>query len=159
MPAYQSFTLNEAIKRMERYCAYQERCHKEVRDKLQQMRMIPEAVDHVLAHLIQNDFLNEQRFANSFVNGKFSIKKWGRNRILNELKRRDISPYTITNALKAIEQDEYLIVFNTLAQKKWQQLTDSDLQKKKRKLANYLSYRGWENGLVFPKIEELAKRS
>lgn len=144
---------------MERYCAYQERCHKEVRDKLQQMRMIPEAVDHVLAHLIQNDFLNEQRFANSFVNGKFSIKKWGRNRILNELKRRDISPYTITNALKAIEQDEYLIVFNTLAQKKWQQLTDSDLQKKKRKLANYLSYRGWENGLVFPKIEELAKRS
>ncbi|MEM1339708.1 MAG: regulatory protein RecX [Bacteroidota bacterium] len=159
MPAYQSFTLNEAIKRMERYCAYQERCHKEVRDKLQQMRMIPEAVDHILAHLIQNDFLNEQRFANSFVNGKFSIKKWGRNRILNELKRRDISPYIITNALKAIEQDEYLIVFNTLAQKKWQQLTDSDLQKKKRKLANYLSYRGWENGLVFPKIEELAKRS
>lgn len=144
---------------MERYCAYQERCHKEVRDKLQQMRMIPEAVDHILAHLIQNDFLNEQRFANSFVNGKFSIKKWGRNRILNELKRRDISPYIITNALKAIEQDEYLIVFNTLAQKKWQQLTDSDLQKKKRKLANYLSYRGWENGLVFPKIEELAKRS
>ncbi|MEM6541035.1 MAG: hypothetical protein AAF634_07715 [Bacteroidota bacterium] len=83
MPAYQSFTLNEAIKRMERYCAYQERCHKEVRDKLQQMRMIPEAVDHILAHLIQNDFLNEQRFANSFVNGKFSIKKWGLNRLLN----------------------------------------------------------------------------
>lgn len=141
---------------MERYCAYQERCHQEVLGKLQQMRMIPEAIDHIMAHLIQNDFLNEQRFADNFVSGKFRIKKWGRNRIQRELQQRDISQFAINSALKAIQEEEYLGVFSELAGKRWQQLKDDDLQKKKRKLMGYLLYRGWESSLIYPKIEELS---
>ena len=155
MPSFQSYTLTEATKKIERYCAYQERCHQEVRRKLQQMRMIPEAIDHIMAHLIQNDFLNEQRFADNFVSGKFRIKKWGRNRIQRELQQRDISQFAINSALKAIQEEEYLSVFSELAGKRWQQLRDEDLQKKKRKLMGYLIYRGWESNLIYPKIEEL----
>lgn len=158
MSPYQSYTLAEATKKMERYCAYQERCHKEVRSKLREMRMIPEAIDHILAHLIQNNYLNEERFAQHFARGKFRIKNWGRNRILSELKQRDISPYTIKKALKVIEEEEYLEVFNELAGKRWQQLTDNNLQKKKRKLMDYLLYRGWESTLIYAKVEELSKR-
>ncbi len=77
---------------MERYCAYQDRCHQEVLGKLREMRMIPEAIDKIMGHLIAHGFLNEERFARSFVRGKFRIKKWGRVRITRELKNRDISP-------------------------------------------------------------------
>ncbi len=156
MPSYQSYTLTEAIKKMERYCAYQERCHKEVRSKLQEMRMIPEAIDHILAHLIQNNYLNEERYAQHFARGKFRIKKWGHNRILKELRQRDISQYAINSALKEISEEEYLAVFSELAEKRWRQLTDDNLQKKKRKFVDYLLYRGWESTLIYPKVEELS---
>ncbi len=151
-----AYSLTEATKKMERYCAYQERCHKEVRAKLQEMRMIPEAIDHIMAQLIQNDFLNEQRFADNFVSGKFRIKKWGRNRIQRELRQRDISQFAINSALKAIKEEEYLTVFSELAGKRWEQLRDDNLQKKKRKLMDYLLYRGWESSLIYPKIKELS---
>ena len=73
--------------------------------------MIPQAIDLIVGHLIQENFLNEERFARSFARGKFKIKKWGKNRIVNELKHRDISKYNITTALKEIESKEYLMVY------------------------------------------------
>ena len=75
------FSVQEATKKMERYCAYQERCHKEVTEKLRNMKMIPEAIDQIVGHLIQENYLNEERFAKSFARGKINIKKWGKNRI------------------------------------------------------------------------------
>lgn len=152
---WKSYTLSEATSKLERYCAYQERCHKEVRLKLVELRMIPEAMDHIIAHLIQNDFLNEERYARAYVRGKHSIKKWGRKRIISELKQRNISQFNIKNALGEINEDRYLEVFNTLSKKRFSQLQEKNLQKKRRKLADYLLYRGWETHLVYDKVKEL----
>ncbi|MFS4454640.1 regulatory protein RecX [Maribacter sp. 2304DJ31-5] len=140
---------------MERYCAYQERCHKDIILKLNEMRMIPEAVDQIMTHLIQENYLNEERFAKSFARGKFNIKKWGRKRIVNELKQRGISRYNISIALKEIDEKVYLETLNTLAKKRLGQITEKDIQKRKRKLADYLLYRGWESHLVYAKLQEL----
>ena len=71
------YSITEATRKLEGYCAYQERCHKEVIQKLRDMRMIPEAVDQIITHLIQENYLNEERFAQSYARGKFNIKKMG----------------------------------------------------------------------------------
>lgn len=140
---------------MGQYCAYQDRCHKEVRDKLKEMNMIPEAVDHIMGYLIEHNFLNEQRFADSFARGKFRIKKWGRVRITNELKRRELSPFTIRKALGQITDQEYLEVLDATARKRLEALRGADHLEKRRKLSSYLLYRGWENHLIHEKIREL----
>lgn len=150
-----SFSVDEATRKLEGYCAYQDRCHKEVISKLREMNMIPQAIDLIVGHLIKENFLNEERFARSFARGKFKIKKWGKNRIVNELKHRDISKYNITMALKEIEPKEYLNTFNALASKRLAEIREKDLQKRRKKLADYLLYRGWESGMVYEKVYEL----
>ena len=89
------YSVQEATKKLESYCAYQDRCHKEVESKLRAMGMIPEAKDQIIGHLIKENYLNEERFSKSFARGKFRIKKWGKNRIVNELKQRQITKYNI----------------------------------------------------------------
>lgn len=150
-----SYSVDEATRKLEGFCAYQDRCHKEVIDKLRDMRMIPQAIDQILGHLIQENYLNEERFARSFARGKFNIKKWGKKRIVNELKHRDISKYNIQLALQEIDQQEYLNVFDELANKRLAEIKDKELQKKRKKLADYLLYRGWESQLVYEKVFEL----
>jgi len=117
--------------------------------------MIPEAIDQIVVHLITENYLNEERFAQSFARGKFNIKKWGKNRITNELKQRHISAYNIKTALKEIDAEVYLTAFDELARKRLNQLTEKNLQKRRKKLADYLFYRGWESHLVYAKIKEL----
>lgn len=155
MSSPQSYTLAEATKKIEHYCAYQERCHQEVLQKLKGMRMIPEAIDHIMVHLIQENYLNEARFAKSFVRGKFRIKKWGKNRIVRELKQRNITTLNIQSALAEIEEEEYQNTLDALARKRWTLLSGTNLQKRKKKLVEYLLYRGWENHLVYEKLQEL----
>lgn len=151
----QSYTLEEALKKMGRFCAYQDRCHQEVRQKLREMRMIPEAIDHIIGYLIEHDFLNEQRFADSFTRGKFRMKHWGKERIVRELKQRDISPYVIRKALREIPDQEYEPALDHLARKRLAALSGFGKMEQKRKLASYLLYRGWETQLVYDKIREL----
>ncbi|PIF01137.1 MAG: recombinase RecX [Maribacter sp.] len=150
-----TYTLAEATKKLERYCAYQERCHRDVTMKLEGMRMIPEAIDQIVTHLIQENYLNEERFSRSFARGKFNIKKWGRNKIVNELKRRHISSYNIRSALAEIDDTLYLETLDTIAKKKLESLDGNNITKRKKKLADYLLYRGWESHLVYSKIQEL----
>ncbi|KAA1245251.1 RecX family transcriptional regulator [Aquimarina sp. RZ0] len=152
----QSITVSEALKKMEHYCAYQERCHKDIMDKLTTMRLIPEAKETIILHLLEHNFLNEERFAKSYVSGKFRIKKWGKKRIIRELKFRQISTYIIESALKEIPETTYLETFHELAEKKMASITEQDPTKKKKKLIDYLLYRGWENQLVFEKVNELS---
>lgn len=152
-----SYSVQEATKKLERYCAYQERCHKEVIEKLRGMRMIPEAIDQIVAHLIQENFLNEERFAQSFARGKFNIKKWGKNRIVRELQLRDISAFNIKSALKEINPETYLESLDELAQKRLDAIKERNPQKRKKKLADYLLYRGWETHLVYDKVNELIR--
>ena len=155
MRSQTSYTLKEATKKLEGYCAYQERCHKDVVTKLKHIRMIPEAIDQIVVHLIQENYLNEERFSKSFARGKFRIKKWGRNRIVNELKFRAISKYNIKTALAEIDENEYLETLNVLAKKRMDTIKETNIQKRKRKLADYLLYRGWESHLVYGKVKEL----
>lgn len=149
-----AYTLTEATRKLESYCAYQDRCHKEVVAKLREMGMIPLAIDEIIGHLIQERFLNEERFARSFARGKFNIKKWGKNRIVNELKQRGITKYNINLALKELEEFDYLETLEQLAEKRVAQLTETNVFKKRKKLADYLLYRGWESHLVY----EITKR-
>ncbi len=120
------------------------------------MRMIQAAADQIIAHLLEHNFLNETRFAQAFARGKFRTKKWGRNRIVRELKMRDISQYNIKLALKEISEADYLATFHELSEKRWQQLnSEENLQRKKKKFADYLLYRGWESQIIWAKIKEL----
>jgi len=155
MISHKAYSLTEATRKLESYCAYQERCHKEVIEKLKGMRMIPEAIDQITTHLIQENYLNEERFAKSFARGKFIIKKWGKNRIVNELKLRQISKFNIKSALTEINEQDYHKTLDELAKKRLTQIHESNIQKKKKKLADYLLYRGWESNLVYEKLKEL----
>lgn len=140
---------------MEGYCAYQDRCHKEVIAKLRDMGMIPEAIDHIMGELIQGNYLNETRYAKSYARGKFNIKKWGKNRITSELKQREISKYNIKTALEEITDEDYDKTFNALAHKRLAEIKERNPQKRRKKLADYLLYRGWESGMVYDKVFEL----
>ncbi len=155
-PTVKTYTLEEAKRKLEAYCAYQERCHKDVTTKLLEMRMIPEAIDIVIGHLLEHNFLNETRFAQAFARGKFRQKSWGRNRITRELKMRNISAYNLKLALQEIDNEEYLEVFDTLSRKRYKQLSkEKDKYRKRKKLADYLIYRGWEGDLVYERVKEL----
>ena len=151
----ESFTLEQATRAMERYCAYQERCHKEVETKLWKMNMIPLAQEEIILHLLQHDFLNETRFSQSFARGKFRIKSWGKQRITRELKTRGISKRNIDIALKEIASEEYEAVFKKLSRKRYDQLyAEKNKFTKRKKLADYLLYRGWESDRVYAAVME-----
>jgi len=153
-----TYTVDEAKRKLESYCAYQERCHKEVTQKLKEMYMIPEAIDVIIVHLLEHNFLNEERFSKSFARGKFKIKKWGRHRIILELKKRDISKVNINMALTEIDEEEYVEVFNNLAEKRLLFINESNPLKKKKKLVDYLLYRGWESPMIYEKVNILIKK-
>jgi len=155
MSKYKSFTVKEATRKMESYCAYQERCHKEVEIRLKEMNLIDLAKEVIILHLLEHDFLNEERFSKTFARGKFRIKKWGKQRIMRELRMKSISDYNIKSALKEIDDVEYYKTFDELAEKRLLELNETDVYKKRKKLADYLLYRGWETALVYKKITEL----
>jgi regulatory protein len=149
-------TLDEAQLKLEYYCSYQERCHQEVVQKLYDLGMKSNEVDAIVVHLLQNNFLNEERFARSFARGKFRIKHWGKNRIVNELKQRQISAPNIKYGLTEISDEEYHDTFEKLAQKHWETIKETNLQKKKKKFCDYLLRKGWECNLVHDKLKELS---
>ena len=150
-----SYTVEEALTKLQKYCIYQDRCHKEVEQKLKEMRMIPQAADQIIMALIQDNYLNEERFTMAFVRGKFKIKKWGKRRLTSELKQRNISSYLLNKALKQISEVDYNATFENLANKKAASLTGISAISKKKKLADYLIYRGWEFHKVYDKVNQL----
>ena len=150
-----SVTVADATKKLERYCAYQERCHQDVENKLRTMKLIPEAREKIILHLLTHNFLNEERFAKSFARGKFTIKKWGKQRIVRELKARDISTYNIKIALQEITEEKYIKTFHLLAEKKFDSIGEENSIKKRNKLTRYLLHRGWETNMVYEKVHEL----
>ncbi len=121
-----TYTLEEAKRSLERYCVYQDRCHQEIERKLKEMRMIPEARELILLHLMKHDFLNEERFARSFARGKFRIKQWGRSRIERELKQRDISAYNVKAGLSEISPEAYEKTFLEVSRKRFNGVREPD---------------------------------
>lgn len=151
-------SIEEVKRKMEQYCVYQERCHKEVEQKLNQYNLISEAKEYILLHLLESDFLNEERFSKSFARGKFRIKNWGKQRIIRELKFRYISDYNIKTALKEIDEQDYISKIYEITEKRNELLTETNLFKRKKKLFDYLSYRGFETDLIFKVINEITAK-
>jgi len=154
-----TYTLEEAKRSMERYCVYQDRCHQEIEKKLREMKMIPEARDLIFLHLMEHDFLNEERFSRSFARGKFRIKQWGRRRIEMELKQRDISTYNIKAGLSEISQEEYEKVFEEVSKKRFESVHEPDVFKKRKKVADFLLRKGFESNKVYEVLRELEKEN
>ena len=150
-----SYTLAQAQKKLEYYCVYQERCHKEVIAKLKTLGMIPSVIDKIISELIKANYLNETRFTQSFVRGKFRIKKWGKNRILQELKVRDISSFNIKLGMKEISNDNYQKTFYELFEKRRREVKQLTKTEQKKKIFSYMSYRGWENSKVYEALRNL----
>ncbi|MBW1657835.1 regulatory protein RecX [Flavobacterium quisquiliarum] len=154
-PTKYNFIIKEALQKLEHFCAYQERCHDEVVEKLYSLKMTSDEIDTIVVQLIEGNFLNETRFACSFARGKHRIKQWGKIRITNELKARHISSTNITLALKEITPEEYFETFERLTEKTWNNLTETNLLKKRKKFCDYILRRGYESNLVYEKVQEL----
>jgi regulatory protein len=147
------YGLLEAKQKIESYCAYQERCDAEIRKKLASWFMDAEHVDVLISDLISNNFLNEERFAEAYVSGKFRIKKWGRVKIKRELKSRKISDYSIDKAIKQIDEEEYLETLKSLLEKK--NISGQNQWEKKAKLKRFLSSKGYESNLIYDLLDKL----
>ena len=151
----ENYTFEEIKHKLEYYCSYQDRCHKEVEQKLNSFTLITALKEKVILHLIENNFINEERFAKSFARGKHNYKGWGKNRIVNELKFRNISSRIITIALKEIPEETYLENFHQLAEKHWNNITERKGSKKNKKFVDFLLRKGYETNLIYEKLKEL----
>ncbi|WP_445456573.1 regulatory protein RecX [Flavobacterium sp. HNIBRBA15423] len=150
-------SLQEIRAKMEYYCAYQERCYKEVEEKLFSYHLPLGEKEIILIYLIENNYINEERFAKSFTRGKHNYKNWGKNRIKNELKFRNISSKIIEIALQEIENKTYLENFNSLAEKNWNTIKEKKGPKKNKKFIDFLLRKGYETHLIYDKLNELEK--
>ena len=146
---------NVALSRMESWCAYQERCQQEVRDKLYNLGLWPEAVESVIIELISRNFLNEERFAMAYAGGKFRIKRWGKQKIRMELKTRRIPDVLIRKALNQIDDQDYMAALEKSLSLKWNGEREKNPLKKKMKVMRYLMSRGFEQDLINDAMKNL----
>lgn len=146
-------TKEQAIQKLRHYCAYQERCHSEVKTKLYALGMWKKNHDEIIAALIEEDYLNEERFAKAFAGGKFRMKQWGRKKIESELRQRQVSSYSINKALQKINEKEYLQTLKKLAAKKYASLKHEQHIIRKKKTIDYLLGKGYEWELVRSAME------
>lgn len=151
---FKYFSKEEAMKKAQKYCAYQERCHSEVRQKLKEWGQKGKDAEEIISKLIEQDFLNEERFAKLFAGGKFRMKKWGRNKIIQELKSKNISEYCIKTGLQEIDEKGYLKILKEVIQKKAKQLKGLDEFEKNGKIAAFLIGKGYEAELVWELLKK-----
>jgi regulatory protein len=146
----------EALQKLQHYCAYQERCHQEVRTKLIALGIYGDDLEDIIVALIEENFLNEERFARAYAGGKFRVKKWGKVRIEQELKLRNISPYCIKAAFTEIEVDDYEKTLRYVLEKRLESI-DNTLPDfaKRHNLTQYAFQRGFEIDLVQKLLESI----
>lgn len=150
-------TKMQAYQKLKHYCAYQERCHSEVKAKAYLLGLRKTDVEELTSKLIEEDCLNEERFAKLFAGGKFRIKKWGRIKIKAGLKQKKASEYCISKALKEINEKDYLSVLKKLAQKRWDAVSGpgTNFFIKMAKTRDYLLLKGFEPSLIAKTLEEM----
>jgi len=141
-------TKEQALQKLKHYCGYQERCHSEVKEKLYHLGVWKKEHDEIIAGLIEQGYLNEERFAIAFAGGRFRMKQWGRVKIKYELKQRQVSDYSIGKALKQINEEEYMALLQKLAEEKYDSLKNEQWMVRKKKTMDYLMQRGFEGELV-----------
>ena len=143
------YTLSQAFVKIASFCAYQERTQQEVRLKLYEYGIKSDEVEGIIVKLIEENFLNEERFAKAFAGGKFRVKKWGRNKIIRELEMRHLSPYCIKSGLKEIDETDYIDTIHQIIAKKSDEISAKNSYQKLYKIAQYLISRGFEPDLVW----------
>lgn len=148
MPYKKSLTREQALQKLKHYCAYQDRCHQDVKEKLYSLGVWKRDQDEIMATLIEENYLNEERFAIAFAGGKFRIKGWGRVKIKYELKQKQVSDYCIKKALKQIDEDEYQTQLQKTAVDKYNALKGEQYLIRKKKTMDYLIAKGFESQLV-----------
>jgi regulatory protein len=149
------FSPTEALAKIQRYCAYQERSHKEVKNKLYDYGLYENQVDEIVSQLITDGFLNEERFAKAFAGGKFRIKKWGKLKIKNELEFLGLTKNCIQRGLKEIEAADYSKTLKTLIKKKSTEIHEVNLYKKRDKVARFAIGKGYEPEMVWEYVRDL----
>lgn len=151
-----NFSFLEAKHKIESYCAYQDRSHFEVKNKLFSWGLSSDQIDQLLAYLIEHKFLDEGRFAESYVSGKLRIKHWGRIKIKQGLRLKQIPENIIQLAFKTIDLDEYFSILQKEIKKKQKDLsTEKDPWKKKAKVLRYVQSKGFENDLIYEALAAL----
>jgi regulatory protein len=150
-------TVHDALEKLRSYCAYQERCHQEVMQKLRSFSLTQTEKDHIILLLIQGDYLNEHRFAEAYVSGKINIKRWGRNKIKQGLLAKGISAGMITSSLKTIDSELYFSNLVKLYRQKAALVKERSQQKRQAKIASYLLSKGYESNLVWEVIKDGAE--
>ncbi len=150
-----ALTPSQAKVKIAAFCAYQERSQQEVRNKLYDYGLYSEDVEDLLSEMITEGFVNESRFAEAFVRGKFKLKKWGRVKIQQALQQHRLTQNCIKEGMKEINPDEYWEILLELAEKKWASTSGNDFLKRKAKVQRFLLYRGFENDLIQAALEEV----
>ena len=158
MPNKRVYDLNIALDRIKSYCALQDRCQWDVLQKLNEWGLKQVTKDHILEILITDNFVDEARFSTSFCRGKFKIKNWGKRKITNALKRKNISTICINIGLQEIGDNEYNQVLENLFYQKKNTLKDKNHFTQKKKIASFLIQRGFESNLVWDKIKDLSNK-
>jgi regulatory protein len=149
------YSLQEAKQKIERYCAYQERSHQEVRNKLYEFKLSKDLVDQLMVDLITEGFLNEERYAKAFASGKFRMKKWGRIKITHALEAKGISPNCITSGLKEITEEDYNTTISEFLSKKMKETDGENIYIKRDKISKAAILKGYEPDLVWSFLKEL----
>lgn len=152
-------TKEQALQKARHYCGYQERSHYEVKEKLYSFGLYKQVVEELLSQLIEENYLNEERFAIEFAGGKFRMKQWGRVKIKYELKQKRVSEYCIRKALQQLDEADYLKTLNTLARKKWDSIKGEGINHfvKMSKTTTHLLQKGFESDLVQQAVNALRK--
>ena len=143
-----TLTKEQALQKLRHYCGYQERCHFEVKEKLFALGVWKKDHDEIIASLIEDNYLSEERFAITYAGGKFRVKKWGRTRIRYELKQKQVSEYCIKKALQQIDEQVYHETLHRLAIEKYTALKSEQYLVRKKKTIVYLMQKGFEPALI-----------
>ena len=148
-------TKEQALEKIKHYCSYQERCHSEVKSKLYAFGLWKNETEEIIAKMIEDNYLNEERFAIQYAGGKFRMKHWGRKKIQYELQQKGISAFIIKIALKEIEEKKYAETLQKLAQTKWESLEGEHYLLRQSKTTAYLIQKGYEQGLISQVLQEI----
>ena len=154
----QTLTKEQALQKARHYCAYQERAHSEAREKLYSFGLWKNDVEEALSLLIEENYLNEERYAEQFAGGRFRMKHWGRVKIRYELKQKQVGEYCIKKALAAIDEEDYIKTLTRLAADKWEALKDENAFVRRGKIQEYLLQKGYETGLIGPILKEISEK-
>ena len=151
-----NFDIKTIIDKLKKYCALSDKCKWDIKQKMISWSLSKASQDYILAQLTKEKYIDEERFSKSFCRGKFKIKKWGKIKITNELKKKNISEKCILNGLKEISEKEYTKEFDKQYYKKYSSTKEKNYHVKRKKIAAYLISKGYENNLVWNKIRELS---